>query len=227
MRLQRSARRSATWLALPVVLATVGTAALAAPASAQGTIREAGTATVVKDSYVVVLKSSAEVPSAVSSLKGKYGGRVGHTYQHALSGFEVTLGESAARRLAADPRVSYVQQNGVFTASATQTGATWGIDRIDQRSRPLSGSYTYSTTASNVTAYVIDTGILLNHAQFGGRAVSGRDTVNNDNDATDCNGHGTHVAGTIGGSTYGVAKGVKLVAVRVLNCSGSGTNASR
>jgi subtilisin family serine protease len=134
--------------------------------------------------------------------------------------------ETQARRLAADPNVAYVEQNQVMHAIGTQTNPpSWGIDRIDQRNLPLSGSYTYDTTASNVTAYIIDTGILTTHSDFGGRARHGRDTVNNDNDATDCNGHGTHVAGTVGGNSYGVAKGVNLVAVRVLDCSGSGTTA--
>jgi subtilisin family serine protease len=104
----------------------------------------------------------------------------------------------------------------------TQTGATWGLDRVDQRNRPLSGSFTYFNTGAGVTAYVIDTGIRFAHSQFGGRAVTGFDAVDGGS-ADDCNGHGTHVAGTIGGSTYGIAKGVRLVGVRVLSCSGSGT----
>ena len=146
-------------------------------------------------------------------------------YGSALTGFAARMGESAAKRLAADPAVSYVEQDQVVTLQDTQSGATWGLDRIDQRSLPLSTTYTYPSTASGVHAYVIDTGILTTHSQFGGRATSGYDFVDNDSNATDCNGHGTHVSGTIGGSTYGVAKGVQLVGVRVLNCSGSGTTA--
>jgi subtilisin family serine protease len=109
-----------------------------------------------------------------------------------------------------------------MNALTTQTGATWGLDRIDQRNLPLSGTFTYTNTGSGVKAYVIDTGIRFSHSQFGGRAISGFDAVDGGT-ADDCNGHGTHVAGTIGGSTYGVAKSVTLVGVRVLSCSGSGS----
>jgi subtilisin family serine protease len=112
--------------------------------------------------------------------------------------------------------------DGIATIDTTQPGATWGIDRIDQHKLPLSGTFSYSNTGAGVTAYVIDTGIRVSHNEFGGRASSGWDFVDNDPDASDCNGHGTHVAATIGGTTYGVAKGVSLVAVRVLDCTGSG-----
>jgi subtilisin family serine protease len=106
-------------------------------------------------------------------------------------------------------------------AWTTQSGATWGIDRIDQRSRPLSGTYTYTSTGSGVTAYIIDTGIQTSHSQFGGRAAVAYDALGGN--GQDCNGHGTHVAGTVGSATYGVAKGVALRAVRVLDCNGSGS----
>jgi subtilisin family serine protease len=125
--------------------------------------------------------------------------------------------------LAADRRVLSIERDGEMTASTMQTGATWGIDRIDQRSLPLSGSFTYTRTGAGVKAYIIDTGIHSSHSEFGGRVQQGRDTVDGTLPAADCNGHGTHVAGTVGGSTYGVAKGVTLVAVRVLSCSGSGS----
>jgi subtilisin family serine protease len=224
-------RHLALALVAGVVTATAG-AVLAGPAAAaEGKIREAGTAAVVKDSYVVVLKDSARlrsrgVPASVSDLVDRYGGRSGRTYSHALKGFEVTVGASAAKQMAADENVAYIQKNGIYTIQDTQSPTpSYGLDRIDQRNLPLSNSYTYSTTASNVHAYVIDTGIRFTHNDFGGRATSGRDTVSNDNDATDCNGHGTHVAGTVGGTAYGVAKGVQLVGVRVLDCAGSGTTA--
>jgi subtilisin family serine protease len=113
----------------------------------------------------------------------------------------------------------------LFSADTTQAGATWGLDRIDQRSRPTDGLFHYTNTGVGVTAYIIDTGIRYSHSEFGGRATPGYDAVTAGGDAADCNGHGTHVSGTVGGATYGVAKDVRLVAVRVLNCSGSGTTA--
>jgi len=131
---------------------------------------------------------------------------------------------AALRRLQNDARVAYVEQDQIATANATQSSATWGLDRIDQRNLPLNGSYVYNTTASSVTAYIIDTGIRSDHREFGGRVVGGVTAIQDGRGSSDCNGHGTHVAGTVGGSTYGVAKGVKLFAVRVLDCAGSGSN---
>jgi subtilisin family serine protease len=142
-----------------------------------------------------------------------------HVYTAALNGFSASLNQGQLNALQHNPNVAYIEQDQTFSVNVTQSGATWGIDRIDQRSRPLSGTYTYNTTASNVTAYIIDTGIQPDHPNFGGRgqAVYG---------GTDCNGHGTHVAGTIGSTTYGVAKGVRLRGVRVLGCSGSGATST-
>jgi subtilisin family serine protease len=134
------------------------------------------------------------------------------------------VSRAALRRLQNDARVDYVEQDQLMKASATQTNATWGLDRIDQRKRPLNGSYIYNTSASSVTAYIIDTGILSSHQEFGGRVVGGVSAIEDGRGSSDCNGHGTHVAGTVGGSRYGVAKGVKLFAVRVLDCAGSGSN---
>lgn len=142
-----------------------------------------------------------------------------------INGFLAKNVDSAdLRRLQSDARVEYVEQDQLMRVSATQTNATWGLDRIDQRNRPLNGSYTYNTTASSVTAYIIDTGILSGHQEFGGRVTGGVTAIGDGRGSSDCNGHGTHVAGTVGGRTYGVAKGVKLFAVRVLDCAGSGSN---
>ncbi|NJD10112.1 MAG: S8 family peptidase [Gemmatimonadetes bacterium] len=143
-------------------------------------------------------------------------------YTYALNGFAGEIADAARDGLLRDARVLRIEPDGVVQAWATQSGATWGIDRIDQRALPLSGTYTYNNTGAGVTTYIIDTGIRFAHTEFGGRATSGFDAVDG-GAADDCNGHGTHVAGTVGGATYGVAKGVALVAVRVLNCSGSGT----
>jgi subtilisin family serine protease len=180
----------------------------------------------VKDHYIVVLEDRvADVIGAANALNRAYGGRVGHLYQKALKGFSVELSEQQAQLLAASPLVKYVEEDSVVQADTTQSGATWGIDRIDQRDLPLSTTYTYNATGAGVKAYIIDTGINIAHNEFGGRAINGFDAVDNALPAADCNGHGTHVSGTVGGSTYGVAKGVTLVAVRVLDCNGSGTNA--
>jgi subtilisin family serine protease len=175
--------------------------------------------------YIVVLKDNVQdVDRDADDVAGRSGGQVLGKYRSALKGFSVRVKSAAdADRIARDPRVSFVEKEQIYTASATQTGATWGLDRVDQRALPLSGTFSYTGSGNGVTAYIIDTGILTSHTQFGGRASSGFDAVTAGGSAIDCNGHGTHVAGTVGGSTYGVAKNVKLVAVRVLDCNGSGT----
>jgi serine protease len=176
--------------------------------------------------YIVVFEKGVENAGAVADeLAARHGGQRQHVYSRALKGFSVRLPERRALQLAADPRVAWIEEDAEVTLDATQSNATWGLDRIDQRNLPLSGTYTYNTTASNVTVYVIDTGIRASHNEFGGRVRSGYTAINDGRGSGDCNGHGTHVAGTVGGSTWGVAKGVKLVAVRVLDCNGSGTTA--
>jgi subtilisin family serine protease len=178
------------------------------------------------DSYIVVFKPHAvgNVADAAQELARRHGGTVGFVYQYALKGFSVRVPAEAAAHIAADPRVDYVEPDAPVEAFATQSPATWGLDRIDQRDLPLSNSYTYDQTGQGVHAYIIDTGIRGTHQEFAGRVGNGYTAVNDGNGTNDCNGHGTHVAGTTGGTTYGVAKQVTLHPVRVLNCQGSGTN---
>jgi subtilisin family serine protease len=178
----------------------------------------------VPGQYIVVLDHSIpEVAVAARALAAQYAGTVDRTYSSALKGYVSRMTPGMAEALSRNPRVQYVEQDGYVSIDATQSGAIWGLDRIDQRALPLNGTYTYESTGAGVNAYIIDTGIRLSHSDFGGRAVTGFDAVTAGGTAEDCNGHGTHVAGTVGGSSWGVAKGVKLYAVRVLSCSGSGT----
>ncbi|MEU7524339.1 S8 family serine peptidase [Saccharothrix sp. NPDC042600] len=183
----------------------------------------------IDNSYIVVLDDSLAGPvdGHVVRLTARHGGRAKSTFRHALRGFSAELTDAQAQRMAADPGVAHVQPNSVVRATAVQTPTgSWGIDRSDQRGRPLDNTYGYRTTASNVNAYVLDTGVRLTHTDFGGRAVTGFDAITAGGTATDCNGHGTHVAGTLGGTTYGMAKGVRLHSVRVLACNGEGSDAS-
>jgi len=212
-----------------LLLATAGFAG-------DGSIHQADGAQPIPDQYIVVLEDDAagtpdaparsglSVDIVAIDMAARYGGTVFFTYETALEGFAIRMPESAARKLAADPRVSFVEQDSEVWAVVTQSPATWGIDRVDERTLPRSNSYTYNTTATNVHAYVIDTGIRSTHTQFGGRSTGGATFINDGRGTNDCNGHGTHVAGTIGASTYGVAKAVRLHPVRVLSCSGSGSN---
>jgi subtilisin family serine protease len=171
--------------------------------------------------FIVTLRERTS-PAAVAR---EHGVRPDYVYTHALTGFAGRISDAARAGLLRDNRVVRVEPDGIatiVTTVTTQPGATWGLDRVDQRTLPLSTSYSYSRTGAGVTAYIIDTGIRFAHGEFGGRAASGYDAVDGGS-ADDCNGHGTHVAGTVGGATYGVAKSVSLVAVRVLDCSGSGS----
>jgi len=192
----------------------------------QVTVEGTNSANAIADQYIVVMRpgvrAAANRAAAVRDARNN-GAQVRNEYAAALQGFAVTLSPRALEVLRRNPNVASIEADQKLSLTATQSPATWGLDRIDQRAMPLSNSYTYDFTGSGVTAYVIDPGIRFSHTDFGGRAVSGYDAIDGGG-ADDCNGHGTHVAGTVGGTTYGVAKAVRVVGVRVLNCQGSGSN---
>ena len=199
-------------------------------AGAPGVIRYADSPRAVDGSYIIVLHPNtdpAATPSVADDLVKKTNARKTWVYTSALQGFAVEATEAQALEISRDPRVSYVAQDQVYTTQALTVQPnppSWGLDRIDERSLPLDAKYHYPNNGSSVVAYVIDTGILLTHNEFGGRAYCGFDPWGMG--CAPCNqGHGTHVAGTIGGATVGVAKGVRIVSVRVFECSGSTTSA--
>jgi subtilisin family serine protease len=203
-------------LPLGLVIATAIALSLAPAASTRPTSAA---------SYLVVLKDGvADAAATARDHARRPGVEIEFVYTHALEGYAATLSAPALALIEQDPRVDFVASDDRVTAAAAQPNPPWGLDRIDQRALPLDNTYSYTSTGSDVTAYVVDTGIRFSHSDFGGRAVSGFDAVDGGS-ADDCNGHGTHVAGTIGGTTYGVAKQITMKAVRVLDCQGSGTTA--
>jgi len=193
----------------------------------------------IKGQYIVVLKDAAFESSRDSRVQSvdsigmaaemavSYNLEVERVYEHALKGFVVkNAGEKDIERLLWDDRVAFVEEDGMVFLNPTQSGATWGLDRIDQRNRPLNGTYIYNTTATNVRAYIIDSGVLASHNQFGGRVSGGASYISDGRGTSDCNGHGTHVAGTVAGSVHGVAKGARIVPVRVFGCTGGSSNST-
>ncbi|WP_372345446.1 S8 family peptidase [Streptomyces sp. KL116D] len=209
--------------AVGVTVLTGGFAGAAAPA--EGKVYGLDAKGAVSGSYIVLLDQKTGT-TAKKGLAKEYGGTLKRNYKSAVNGFSVSgLSETEAKQLAADKSVAKVVQNKKFHIDATQDNPpSWGLDRIDQAETAGDGKYTYPDTAGEgVTAYVIDTGVRTTHKDFGGRASSGFDAVDNDDSADDGNGHGTHVAGTIAGDAHGVAKKAKIVAVRVLDDQGSGT----
>ncbi|MGW6896535.1 S8 family peptidase [Streptomyces sp. NPDC054919] len=228
MAMHKRTPRTKLTAAITAVAAVAGVTLLgtsyagAASAPAMGTVYGADAATAVSGSYIVMLDQKADK----AKLAKEYGGKLKRTYNSAINGFSANgLSQTEAKQLAADPAVSKVVQNKKFHIDATQENPpSWGLDRIDQTETAGDHAYTYPDSAGDgVTAYVIDTGVRVTHKEFEGRASSGFDAVDNDDSADDGNGHGTHVAGTIAGATFGVAKKAKIVAVRVLDDSGSGT----
>ena len=178
---------------------------------------------VIPGQYIVQFSDSIrDVPGLARRLVAQSGGTLGFTYTAAIKGFSAKLPSAAVTALQHNPNVLRVEADQVVQASGTESPADWGLDRIDQRTRPLDGSYSYAADGAGVSVYIIDTGIRTTHVEFGGRAFGAYTAINDGNGTNDCNGHGTHVAGTVGGRLYGVAKAVKLYAIRVLGCNGSG-----
>ena len=218
---------------LVLIVALVGVVpAAAAPGAAP--IYLADSSNAVTGRYIVVFKAGtpaanisamAEMNATADQTRGN-SSQVHFVYGSALNGFAATLSDQAVSELSQDPNVEFIEQDQVITIGATQSPATWGLDRIDQRKLPLNNKYRYNFTGAGVAVFIIDTGIRFSHKEFAGRIFTGYDSIDGDFDSSDCNGHGTHVAGTVGGTKFGVAKGVTLVAVRVLDCSGAGTTSS-
>ncbi len=200
-------------------------AVLAQPASSPATHVFAASKP-IPGRYIVVLKASVSDPDAESfNLTRQHGGQVHRTYGRALKGFTATLSDAALQGMRNNPNVDYIEQDQTVSLNLVQDPATWGLDRIDEPDLSTAvNQYNYNYTGAGVHAFIIDTGIRLDHAEFTGRLLPGHNVIGTDPNATDdCNGHGTHVAGTVGGSTWGVAKAVSLIPVRVLDCAGSGT----
>ncbi|PWK47824.1 S8 family serine peptidase [Pleionea mediterranea] len=187
----------------------------------QSLLKNSGPVALGKSSNAANMKSL--VNNAVDSLSKSMNVQASRKFSAAIRGAVFTMDSKTANKMAKHPMVDFIEPDETVSLHATQTNPTWGLDRVDQRSGSLDNQYVYDTSASNVSVYVIDTGV-SNHSDFGGRVYNGYDFIDNDNNSSDCQGHGTHVAGTVGSATYGVAKSAKIFGVRVLNCQGSGSN---
>ncbi|SDJ16772.1 Peptidase inhibitor I9 [Actinokineospora alba] len=222
--MNRKRRRSTRVLSgIGLTAAAVATiVAVSMPAQAQeGVVRLADSPDSIEGSYIVVLKDKQT--RTASALTSRYGGRTERTFDTAVNGYVATMSDREARRLAADKSVAYVQANQRVKIS--EAPPSYGLDRLDQRDLPLDDDFSVDSAAENVTAFVIDTGVDADHETFEGRVVGGFDAIDGDTDPDDLNGHGTHVAGTIGGREFGVAKGIRIVPVRVLDEDGDGSTA--
>lgn len=187
---------------------------------------------IIKNQYIVILNKDAG-PSIdfAQNIAKQHGAKVLQSYDTVLKGFAIYLPDTAAtafvEAMKKNPQVLSIENDTVMKIDATtQSNPDWGLDRIDQKALPLNSAYSYLQTGSGTTAYIVDTGILSSHQQFSGRVLSGYTAISDGNGTSDCNGHGTHVAGTVGGSTYGVAKNVNLVPIRILGCDGSGASSN-
>lgn len=209
-----------------LLLATVAVPQASAQA-ADPALKRFGESRAIPGRYIVVFKDTVRRPEVEAlNLVRAARGELHFTYTTAIKGFAATLPDAAVEALRRNPNVAYVEQDATVSieSTSTQNGPTWGLDRIDQRDLPLSKTYTYNnTSATGIYAYIIDTGILATHDEFTNRVTGGTTSIIDGLGTSDCNGHGTHVAGTVGGAIYGVAKSVTLVPVRVLDCSGSGS----
>lgn len=204
----------------------------AAPATTNSVLSSSEAKGIIKNQYIVILNkdvgSSNEFAQGIAK---QHGGKVLQTYDAVLKGFAIYLpdvaGTAFVEAMKKNPKVVSVENDTIMKVDATtQSNPDWGLDRIDQKNLPLDSAYSYLQTGSGTTAYIVDTGILSTHQQFSGRVLSGYTAISDGNGTNDCHGHGTHVAGTVGGSTYGVAKNVSLVPIRILGCDGSGASSN-
>src|SRR5213592_4150847 len=196
-------------------IALVATAALSGEGNVHRSARH------IPGRYIVVLESTADTAAVASTIRNLKSARVRRTYERGIKGFELESSDADAQTLARDSRVQFVEEDATVSAATS-----WGLDRIDQRSLPLNGSYVSDGSGAGVTVYVVDTGIFAGHLDFGVRVAEGFNAMADNGGTADCNGHGTHVAGVIGGATYGVAKSATLVPVRALDCNGSGSTST-